>query len=86
MAFGQLGQQHPAAIALHQVGADHLVDPVVGALDMDSPESPTCGNQEGGGYPERDRNLGLRLGFVTKQSLADRRGTECAGTGIPRSG
>ncbi len=40
-------------------------------LDMDSSESPTTGNQEGSAYPQRPRDLGPGLAFVTKESDAD---------------
>ena len=52
-------------------------------LDMDSSESPTTGNQEGSADPQRDRDLGLGLALVTKESLADRCGPSAPGRRHP---
>ena len=86
-AFRAIDANVAALAGLSGVWIDRVHDrrrpkPII--LGMDSSESPTTGNQEGSAYPQRHRNLGLGLTFVTKQSLADRCGRSAPG-GVPGS-
>ena len=55
-------------------GVHHRRPPKLIILAMDSSETSTYGNQEGGAYPQRDRDLRLGLAIVTNRRLAARCG------------
>ncbi len=73
-AFRATDENVAALAGLWIAGVHHCRPPKLIILAMDSSETSTYGNQEGGAYPQRDRDLRLGLAFVTNRRFAARCG------------